>query len=315
MTRILVTPRSLTADGLDHVSALDPLRERGWELVSGPAGRQPSPDDLRDLLPDVDGWICGVETVSAATLQHAPRLRVISRNGVGAESVDMAAAALRGIRVELARGANSRGVAELAVAHMLAALRDIPAADRSLHSGEWNRRQGRELADCVVGVVGFGAIGRLVAELVTAFGADVRAFDPFSPVDAPGVQKVTLTQLFRECDVITLHSPPPADGTALVGAELLAHVVPGTVLVNTARSALVDPRATLLALEEGRLLAYAVDAFEQEPPVLNELLQHSRTIMTPHVGGFTTASVQRATEQAVANLVVALEAELTRPVL
>ncbi|WP_052226863.1 phosphoglycerate dehydrogenase [Microbacterium mangrovi] len=306
MTRILVTPRSLTAAGLDRVDALGALRERGWELVPGPAGRQPDPADLHDLLPGIDGWICGVETVSADVLRSADRLRVISRNGVGAESVDLAAAGARGIRIVLARGANSRGVAELAVAHMLGALRDIPAADRALHAGDWVRRQGRELADSVVGIVGFGAIGRLVARLVQAFGADVRAYDPFAIIDMPGVQQATLEELFAECDVITLHSPPPADGAPLVGSALLARSAPGTVLVNTARSALVDQDAVRLALEDGRLLAYAVDAFDEEPPVLNGLLRHPRTIMTPHVGGFTAASVERATEQAVANLIDAL---------
>lgn len=305
--RILVTPRSLTAHGLDGVAALEALRARGWELVSGPAGRQPGTEELVALLPGIDGWICGVEGVTAQALQAADRLRVISRNGVGAESVDLDAAEARGIQVVLARGANSRGVAELAVAHMLGALRDIPASDRTLHEGGWARRQGRELADSTVGIVGFGAIGRMLAQLVLAFGAKVRAYDPFAPIDVAGVQSAALDELFEVCDVITLHSPSPSDGQPLVNSALLQRIGKGTVLVNTARSALVDPAAVFEALEDGRLRAYTVDAFDQEPPVLDDLLSHPHTILTPHLGGYTVASVQRATDQAVANLIEALE--------
>jgi phosphoglycerate dehydrogenase-like enzyme len=307
--RVLVTPRSLTSAGLETVTALEPLRERGWELVAGPAGRLPSASDLAALLPGIDGWICGVEPVTADVLAAADRLRVISRNGVGAELVDAAAAEARGIRVLLARGANARGVAELTLAHMLAALRDIPAADRALHAGGWERRLGRELADCVVGVVGFGAIGRLVAGFALPFGARVVASDPFAPIDLPGVAAVDLPELFAVSDIVTLHSPPPTDGTRLVDRAMLARMPAGGVLVNTARSALVDAAAVREALDDGRLSAYAVDAFDREPPELDALLSHSRTIMTPHVGGYTHASVRRATEQAVANLVQALTAQ------
>jgi phosphoglycerate dehydrogenase-like enzyme len=304
--RILVTPRSMTSAGLDTIPELDPIRAKGWELVSGPAGRTPSTAELVGLLPGIDGWICGVETVSAEALSAADRLRVIARNGVGAEAVDTAAAESRGIQVVLARGANSRGVAELALALMLAALRDIPASDRILHAGGWERRAGREMADCTVGVVGFGAIGRLVASFASALGARVVASDPFASIDAPGVDPVDLDELFTVSDIVTLHSPPPSDGSPLVDTAALARMPRDAVLVNTARSALVDAPAVLEALESGRLCAYAVDAFDQEPPQLDGLLSHPRTIMTPHLGGFTAASVRRATSQAVANLVDAL---------
>ncbi|MBW9122425.1 phosphoglycerate dehydrogenase [Microbacterium trichothecenolyticum] len=308
-TRILVTPRSMTSTALDAVPELAPLRERGWELVSGPPGRTPSTSELMELLPGIDGWICGIETVSAEALAAADRLRVIARNGVGADAVDVVAAEARGIRVVLARGANSRGVAELTLALMLSALRDIPASDRILHDGGWDRHLGRELADCVVGVVGFGAIGRLVAQFATALGARVLAADPFATIDSPGVEAAGLEELFATCDVVTLHSPPPLDGSPLIGAAALAMMPRGTVLVNTARSALIDPPAVLEALATGHLSAYAVDAFDQEPPLLDGVLSHPRTIMTPHLGGFTAASVRRATSQAVANVVEALSGE------
>jgi phosphoglycerate dehydrogenase-like enzyme len=306
--KILVTPRSITTRPLDDVPELDPLRARGWTLVPGPAGRLPAADELAALLPGVDGWVCGVEKVSAQTLASADRLKVIARNGVGADAIDTDAAAARGIEIALARGANANGVAELAVALMLSALRDIPATDAALHGGDWRRRLGSELADCNVGIVGYGAIGRIVSRLVRAFGARVFAYDPIADVSSDGAEAVSLAQLFVKSDIVTLHSPPPQSGHALVDAALLESMPRGSVLVNTARSALVDTGAALDALQSGRLSAYAVDAFDQEPPILDELLRHPRTIMTAHLGGYTDSSTRRATEQAVANVISRLTA-------
>ena len=305
--RILITPRSMTAAGLDTLPELGPLRELGHELVSGPPGRLPTENELLELVPDIDAWLAGVETISARVLASSPRLRLISRNGVGADAIDVAAAGERGIRIELARGANSRGVAELAILLVLAALRDLPCSNAAMKDGGWQRTLGREMPDITLGIVGFGAIGRLVAQLAGSLGATILAYDPFTEIEpASGAQSAMLTEIFERCDVVSLHSPPAADGSPLVTTELLAVMPANAVLVNTARSSLVDDAAVLSALESGRLAAYAVDAFDTEPPELTPLLQHERTILTPHLGGFTGASTQRATELAVANLIATL---------
>ena len=305
--RVLVTPRSMTADGLERVAELQPLRDRGVELVAGPAGRLPDEAELLALVPQVDGWLAGVETISARVLEAAPRLRVISRNGVGADAVDLEAARAQGVEVVLARGANSRGVAELAVLLTLATLRDLPHANDAMKAGGWERRLGREMPDVTLGVVGFGAIGRIVGQLSGALGARVLAHDAFAEVGPDsGAESATLAEVFAGSDVVSLHSPPPADGSALVTAELIATMRPGAVLVNTARSALVDDDAVLAALESQQLSAYAVDAFDTEPPELTALLRHARTVLTPHLGGYTGASTRLATEQSVANLIATL---------
>ncbi|PPL20391.1 NAD(P)-dependent oxidoreductase [Microterricola pindariensis] len=307
--RILITPRSMTAAGLENLRELDPLRERGHELVSGPAGRLPTEEELLELVPGVDAWLAGVEVISARVLARAPRLRVISRNGVGADAVDVAAAEKHGVLVALARGANSRGVAELAILLALAALRGLPEANATMKSGRWQRSMGREMPDITLGIVGFGAIGRCVARLGGALGATLIAHDAYADVEPDsGATSATLGELFARADVISLHSPPLAGGTPLVTAELLATTKRGAVLVNTARSALVDHDAVLAALESGHISAYAVDAFDSEPPALTPLLLHPRVILTPHLGGFTDASTRRATELAVSNLIAALPA-------
>ncbi|RLP83219.1 oxidoreductase [Mycetocola lacteus] len=304
--KILVTPRSLTAEDAATHPLLEPLRAAGFEIVSGPAGRQPEAAELRDLVGDIDGWIAGVEPIDAETLAAAGNLRVISRNGAGADAIDLAAATARGIRVETARGANARGVAELALGLILGSLRQIPAANTLLHEGGWARTRGREVAEVTVGIVGFGAIGRHVAATILQLGGRVVAFDPFVTEAPEGVELVNLATLFRVSNVVTLHAPPPADGTALVGRDQLALLPTGSVLINTARSALVDHAAVLDAYADGTLTAYAVDAFATEPPVLDAVLSHPQTLLTPHIGAFTGASTQRAAEAAVENLLAAL---------
>jgi D-3-phosphoglycerate dehydrogenase / 2-oxoglutarate reductase len=189
----------------------------------------------------------------------------------------------------------------------LSALRNVPWSAAALRSGGWRRWQGRELQDCTVGVVGLGAIGRRLAGLFDSLGSRVIAYDPFAPAERNArISLVDLPELLASSDVVSLHAPPPADGRSLLDAARMAAIARGAVLVNTARSALVDDEAVLAALEDGTLAAYAVDAFDSEPPELTPLLQHERVLATPHIGGYTTGSVRRATTIAVENLLAVL---------
>jgi D-3-phosphoglycerate dehydrogenase len=301
--RILVTPRSVTQPGLESVRELDPLRAAGFELVSGPPGLSPSEDQLLRLVPGCVGWLAGVEPIGGRVLAAAAELKIISRNGTGVDNIDLEAAAAAGIDVARAAGANAQGVAELAVTLALAVLRDVPRSAEALRAGRWSRRPARELADLRVGVVGLGAVGRRVAALFTALGASVAGYDPF--VEVPGVRALALDDLFAASDVISLHVPPLPTGP-LVTARELGTVPAGAVLVNTARAALVDDAAVLHALETGRLGGYAVDAFDTEPPEPSALLAHPAVVATPHLGGYTDASVRRAVSHAVDNLLAAL---------
>ena len=303
--RVLVTPRSLTEAGLEAVPELAPVRERGYELVGTTPGRMPTEDQLLEMVPGCVGWLAGVERISERVLASATGLRVISRNGSGTDAIDMAAAARAGVRVERAVGSNAQGVAELALALSLSALRRVPWSAAALVAGRWERTQGVELPDCTVGIVGLGAIGRRTAQAFSALGSRVVGFDPF--VTDTDVPVMDLDELLEVCDVISLHCPPAADGEPMIDAGRLSRVVRGAVLVNTARSALVDDDAVLAALEAGTLGAYAVDAFDVEPPEITALLRHPRVIATPHLGGYTHASVRRATAQAVENLMHALD--------
>jgi D-3-phosphoglycerate dehydrogenase len=308
--KILVTPRSLTADGLS-APELEPLTAARFELVSGPPGRSPELNELLELVRPCVGWLAGVERIGRPVLEEARSLRVISRNGVGVDNIDLEAAEQHGVKVLRTPGANADAVAELTVGLMLSALRHIPASDRAIRAGSWQRHAGRELGSSTVGLVGLGVIGRTVARIVRGFGAVVVACDPMASSSAEG-RLVDLDELLRISDVVTLHLPAQPDRSPLIGDRQLAAMRPGAVLVNTARASLVDQRAVLHALDDGRLGAYAVDVFDREPPAPSWLYRHENVIATPHIGGFTHDGVRRATQAAVTNLLEALSPQLSR---
>lgn len=308
MNEILVTPRSLSA-GDDP--SLRRLVEAGYSLRFGPVGRTPGEAELLHLLPGCIGWIAGVEPVSETVVARAaPTLRVISRNGVGVDNLPLSACDRLGVEVRRADGANAQGVAELTIALILAALRQIAFSDAALKRGAWERRRGVELRGATVGVVGLGAIGRRVARMASDLGAVVLACDPVAPpLDiAANVTRTDFDAVVARASVITLHCPPLPSGAALIDGTTLGRMSPGVFLVNTARASLIDETAVLDALESGRLACYATDVFDVEPPGASRLVLSDRVIATPHIGGYTLESVAEASRVAVANLLESLEA-------
>lgn len=307
--RILITPRSLTEPGAAAASLLQPLRDRGFELVFSPPGRLPTEPELAELLPGCDGYLAGVETISADVLRCAATLRVIARNGAGVDNVDLAAAQRQGIAVERAAGANAQGVAELALALMLCGLRQIPASHMALREGGWVRALGREAAGLSLGIVGFGAIGRRFAAVTTGLRMRIRYYDVAS-VDVAGIspapETADLAPLLAQSDVVSLHVPATPEGSPLLGAAQIAALRPGAVVVNTARASLVDEAAMVAALDEGHVSAYCTDVFADEPPRPSALLSHSRAVLSAHIGGYTKESSARAAGEAVERLLSVL---------
>ncbi|MEY4696289.1 MAG: hypothetical protein RIT14_717, partial [Pseudomonadota bacterium] len=254
------------------------------------------------------GWLAGVEPISPAVLAAAKGLRVISRNGTGVDNIDLAVAGEHGIKVERAMGANARGVAELAITLMLSAFRSVPWSDAHLRRGDWQRRIGIEAQGRTLAVIGCGAIGREVADLALGLGMWVVGYDPFpsNSFARPGFRFAPLEEALTSADAISLHCPPGA--APILDEAMIARLKRGVVVVNTARAELVDDAALLAALESGQIGGLATDVFRTEPPEPSALLAHPRVIQTPHAGGFTEESVDRATRVAVENLLKVLEA-------
>ncbi len=298
---IVVTPRSASAAG--H-AALHRLRQAGFEIVFPAPGRQPNEEELVGAMGGCVGYLAGVEPVTRRVIGAAPDLRIISRNGVGIDNIDLAAVRERDIRVTRATGANARAVAELAIGHMIGAARDIPFADRSLKSAHWERRQGIELHGRCLGLLGCGSVGQIVAGIALGMGMKVRAYDPSPPEGfAPGrgFSFSDFDTIIKTSDVISLHCPP-LPGEYLIGAPQLDRMKAGAIIVNTARDGLVDPAAAAAALDGGRLWAFTIDAFAREPPDDYAFIAHPRVLATPHIGGFTGESIERAMQMAVTNI-------------
>ncbi|MEA3533892.1 phosphoglycerate dehydrogenase [Rhizobium sp. CC-YZS058] len=305
--RILVTPRSLTAEPHPDVER---LREQGFDIVYSTAGAMPTEEELLRLVPDCVGWLAGVEPVTPRIVEAAEQLKVISRNGVGIDNLPVDLLKARGVAIRIAEGANALGVAELTIGLMFSALRSIPRVDAGIKTGGWPRLRGAEIRGRTVGVVGCGAIGREVARMVIALGAQVVAFDPARPnLDLPSsaFRYAEIDEILADSDLVTLHCPLPRDGSTLIDRRRIQAVRPGQILINTARALLVDEEALIEALDSGRMTAYATDVFDQEPPTSLTLASHPRVIATSHIGGFTAESVDRATRIAALNLVSALD--------
>ncbi|MDX3927767.1 MAG: phosphoglycerate dehydrogenase [Shinella sp.] len=306
--RILVTPRSLTAEPHPEVER---LKENGFEIVYSTPGAMPTEDELLDLVPDCVGWLAGVEPVTPRIVEAAAHLKVISRNGVGIDNLPLDMLKEKGVKVMIAEGANSLGVAELTIGLLFSALRSIPLADAGIKAGNWPRVRGMEVHGRAVGIIGCGAIGREVARMAVALGARVVAFDPARPnLDLPSAafSYAEIDDILAEADIVSLHCPLPKDGSALLSRDRLFSAREGMVLINTARARLIDEDALVEALDSGRIGCYATDVFEPEPPVSLKLAGHRRVIATSHIGGFTAESVDRATRIAADNLLSALRA-------
>ncbi len=305
---VLATSRSFSSGDLDLIGELEAA---GCRVFTGPSDHDL--ERLRPLLADTTYWIAGTGPVTAAHFNAAPRLRLVARYGVGTEAVDLAAAGARGIVITNTPGANTDAVADLAVALMLAALRDIPASDRRVRAGDWRVQRTRQLGQLTVGIVGLGRIGRAVAARLGGFGCTVLGHDPFITAPQPtlvGVNRVEVDELAERSDIVTLHAPGEE---ALVDAAFLDRVKPTAILVNTARANLVDEQALAAALRAGRLHRYAADVLGSEAgnaanPLLDEDLL-DRTVFTPHAGAQTVEAVDRMGRGAVDAVLAMIRAE------
>ena len=277
------------ADSLPATAA-DSLRVPGW-TVDTRSGRKPQ--ELAPDLANADALIVRSATqVTAQLIEAAPKLRVIARAGTGVDNVDVPAATARGILVMNAAGANSVSVAELALGLMLAMARAIPGADASMKQGVWDKKRfmGTELRGKVLGIVGFGRIGREVAARARAFEMDIVAYDPFiaaRAADAAGVPLVELDDLLRRSDFVSLHVPALPETRHLINAERLSRMKKGVRIVNTARGELIDDDALAAAIAAGQVAGAALNVFDPEPPVSDRLTSLPQVIATPHIAAST----------------------------
>jgi D-3-phosphoglycerate dehydrogenase len=271
-------------------SALELLQGEGWH-VDARVGR--AVDQLKHDLADADALVVRSATkVTNEIIASALNLRVIARAGTGVDNVDVPAASARGIVVMNAPGANSISVAELAMALMLALARQVPAADAAMKQGKWEKKRfmGEEVRDKTLGLAGLGRIGQEVARRAASFGMKIVAHDPFIAEHVAsdlGVELVSLDDLFRRSDYVSLHMPSTPATKNLVNADRLARARKGLRIINTARGDLIDEAALADAIEAGQVGGAALDVFEAEPPKNPRLQMLPQVVATPHIAAST----------------------------
>ncbi|MDA8457199.1 hydroxyacid dehydrogenase [Acidovorax sp. GBBC 3334] len=246
----------------------------------------------------------GSPPVTARVLAAAPALRIVAKNGAGVDSVDRAAARDRGVAVAVALGANADAVAEHALALMLALTRQLPELDRRVRAGGWagSQWQGRDFRGSVVGIVGFGSIGRATARLATALGAQVLVLRPSGQADGFDAEP-DLERFLSRVDTLSLHCPLTERTRGLIGARELAWMRPGSLLVNTARGPVVDEAALIAALQGGHLAGAGLDTFDTEPlPAHHPLAALPQVLLTPHVAGVTRDAALRVAMATARNI-------------
>ncbi|MEO5692096.1 MAG: hydroxyacid dehydrogenase [Usitatibacter sp.] len=258
---------------------------------------------LEAALPGAKAWIVRNRTqVRGKLLEAARDVRVIGRLGVGLDNIDVVACESRGIEVIPASGANAESVAEYVVAAALMLLRGAYFSTKAVEAGTWPRQtlsQGREAAGKVIGIVGFGSIGRLTARKAAAIGMKVVGYDPLvTPSDSSWGQSRTdampLDELLAASDVVSLHIPLNDQTRGLLGMEKLALMKRDAIVINTARGGIIDEAVLATMLREGRLGGAALDVFENEPLAAGSPLAGApRLLLTPHIAGVTLESNER----------------------
>jgi D-3-phosphoglycerate dehydrogenase / 2-oxoglutarate reductase len=298
---ILVTTSSFGRTGRQP---LDMLESFGTRVTVNPYGRRLQPDESKVLLADVDGLIAGTEKLDRDVLDHAPRLRVISRVGTGLDSIDLAAARERGIAVHNTPDAHVDAVAELTLAGILDLLRQVSTADAQLRQGTWKKPMGRLLRGKTVGLVGLGRVGKALVQLLRPFAVKVVAYDLVQDeafATEHGVCYLPLTEVLAQAEIVSLHLPYSSDRHHFIGRQELAACRKGALLINCARGGLVDEAALLALLEEGHLGGAYLDTFEKEP-YQGPLTEMSTVLLTPHIGSYAAECRLRMEVEAVENL-------------
>ena len=289
----------LLSDPIEHVCS-DILISEGFEVASKP---NLPPEQLKAIIAEYDVLIVRSGTkVTADIIGAAPNLKIIGRAGAGVDNVDVDAATRHGIVVMNTPGGNTISAAEHTMSLLLSMARNIPQANESMREGKWDRKSftGTELLEKTIGIVGLGKIGREVATRCQAFGMTTIGYDPVlsAEVAAKGkIELVSLDEIFKRSDFITLHTPLTDETKGLIGDTSLVKCKNGVRIINCARGGIVDEQALLRGLQSGKVAGAALDVFEKEPPGDQPLFKHPRVIATPHLGASTEEAQEKVARQ------------------
>ncbi|MFQ5907935.1 MAG: hydroxyacid dehydrogenase [Thermoplasmata archaeon] len=287
-------PAKVLVTDLLHEEALQSLR-RHYDVTA----KEAQPGELPGLIGDFEALIVRSRTkVTREVLAQAASLRVVGRAGTGVDNIDVEAATELGIPVVNAPGGSAQSVAELAVGLMLSLARRIPEADRTTKAGQWEkaRLRGGELAGKVLGLIGSGRIGSLVAQICQDLGMETVAFDPYlEPLAAQerGIWLASLEQVLQRADFVSVHATLTDETHYMLSSAEFARMKPTAYLINAARGPIVEEPALVEALRSGQIAGAGLDVFEREPPADSPLLAMENVVLTPHIGAATEEAQRR----------------------
>lgn len=282
------------------------LEGAGIEYLINPIGRRLKEEELAEMVGDFDVLIAGTEPITDKVMQSGTKLKLISRVGIGLDSVDLLAAERRGIQVSYTPDAPAPAVAELAMALMLSLLRGVHVANLQMHRGVWHRHFGRRIAEITVGIIGAGRIGARVLRRIPAFGTPRVLVNDINPdlklVPELKLEWVGKEEIYRQADLISLHLPLTPLTKNMIKREQLLQMKPDALIINTSRGGIINEADLAEVLRSGHLGGAAVDAFEHEP-YTGELTGIERCLLTAHMGSMSldcrTRMEIEATEEAV----------------
>ncbi|MCJ7518998.1 MAG: phosphoglycerate dehydrogenase [Anaerolineaceae bacterium] len=308
--RVLVTPTSF---GKNDPTMKPFLEEKVGEVIYNTSGKPLTSQELRPLLADIDGIIAGLDEFDTEALRHANHLKVISRYGVGLNNVDLEFAEHNSIMVTYTPGANSTSVADLTVLFILLLCRPVCLASEKTRQGEWPRISGLGLEGKIVGLYGFGAIGKEVCKRLAGFGCRLLAYDVIPDEKTAKELCVTLVNkddLLSQSDFLSLHVPVVSSNHNMVNAEFIQRMKQNAFLINTARGELVDEDALGAAIQSGHLAGAALDTFKEEPLKQdNALLKLPQVIITPHMAAHTDSAINAMGWMSVNDCLAVLKGE------
>jgi D-3-phosphoglycerate dehydrogenase / 2-oxoglutarate reductase len=300
--KILTSPSSF---GQISKQPFDIIKQNGYENINNPFGRKLTEEEVIELAKDCIGIVAGVEPLTKHVMNALPNLKCISRVGVGMDSVDLDYAKQKGIVVVNTPDGPTRSVAEMSIAMTFSLLRKIPQADANIKKGIWKKETGNLLFGKTIGIVGLGRIGKMLAEMYSKLGNTVIGFDLFPDKDWAinnSIAIMELDELMQKADIISLHTPPKKDQTAIIGKDQLSKMKSSAFIINAARGGVVDESALYDLLSNKKIAGAAIDVFSQEP-YNGPFTSLTNVVLTPHLGSYASEGKLQMEIDAVNNLI------------
>lgn len=296
--KVLVTSNSF---GRYSQEPIKKLENAGFEVIRNKYNRMMDEEEFIKELNDVDAVILSTENVNKKVIDSSPKLKMISRYGVGLDNIDLEYCKEKGIPVTVTKGGNSNAVAEFAVTLILAASKGVGSSSYYSKNGIWKKFNGLDLEGKTLGVIGLGAIGKTVVKRLRGFDLNVLAYDVYYDeefVQKYNIKKASIDEIVENADVITLHAPS-IDDKPLIGKEEFGKMKKGMVLVNTARASLIDYNELMKSLDNKTVFAAGLDVHEHEPEYNEKLEEYDNVILTPHNAAITKEATDKASMMAV----------------